>query len=146
MKIRGISLNYRDIVIANGTYPFPVREGVIPCSDGAGEVIEVGSSVQGLKVGDHVIGIFDESNMYGPQLDWQHGRGGAVDGMLRNYIALPESTVVKITKHSKMTFLQAASLACTGTTAWNALYGNVPLKPGQTVLFQGHRLNSLSTY
>ncbi|KAI4605435.1 hypothetical protein J4E83_010633 [Alternaria metachromatica] len=24
-----------------------------------------------------------------------------------------------------------------GTTAWNALYGNVPLKPGQTVLFLG---------
>lgn len=30
-----------------------------------------------------------------------------------------------------------AALVCTGVTAWNALYGNIPLKPGQTVLFQG---------
>ena len=33
-----------------------------------------------------------------------------------------------------------ASLICTGVTAWNALYGNIPLKPGQIVLFQGFYL------
>ncbi|KAE9375115.1 putative zinc-type alcohol dehydrogenase-like protein [Stipitochalara longipes BDJ] len=137
VKVRGISLNYRDIVIANGGYPFPNKEKVIPCSDAAGEVVEIGSSVEGLKVGDHVVANFDVSNLYGPQSDWQHGHGGPIDGMLRQYVSLPGNAVVKIPKHAKLSFTEMASLVCTGTTAWNALYGNIPLKPGQTVLFQG---------
>ncbi|CZR66682.1 related to zinc-containing alcohol dehydrogenase [Phialocephala subalpina] len=137
VKIEGISLNYRDIVIANGTYPFPIKENVVPCSDGAGEVIEVGSSVEGLEIGDHVIANFDAMNLYGQQKTWTHGHGGPIDGVLREYAAFPASVLVKIPKEAKMSFTQMASLVCTGVTAWNALYGNVPLKPGQTVLFQG---------
>jgi hypothetical protein len=140
VKIRGISLNYRDIGVANGSYPFPVKEQVIPCSDGAGEVVKVGSSIEGLSIGDHVISVFDGSNLYGPQADWHHGHGGPVDGMLRQYVALSGTSVVKIPKHSKLSFPQMASLVCTGVTVWNSLYGNLPLKPGQTVLFQGEKL------
>ncbi|PMD30294.1 putative zinc-type alcohol dehydrogenase-like protein [Hyaloscypha variabilis F] len=136
VKVRGISLNYRDIVIASGGYPFPTKDNGIPTSDAAGEVVEVGSSVEGLEVGDHVIGNFDVSNLYGQQKDWLHAHGGPIDGMLRQYITLPGHAVVKIPKHAKLNFTEMASLVCTGTTAWNALYGIIPLKPGQTVLFQ----------
>lgn len=137
IKIRGISLNYRDIGIADGSYPFPVKEQVVPCSDAAGEVVEVGSSIDDLRVGAHVIGNFDVVNLYGPQADWKHGHGGPIDGMLRQYVALPRSSVTEIPSSSKLSFPQMAALVCTGVTAWNALYGNIPLKPGQTVLFQG---------
>ena len=102
MKIHGIALNYRDIVIANGGYPFPIKENVIPCSDAAGEVVEVGSSVEGLDVCDHVVANFDVSNLYGQQKDWLHGHGGPIDGMLRQYVALPGTAVVKVPRTAKV--------------------------------------------
>jgi NADPH:quinone reductase-like Zn-dependent oxidoreductase len=41
-----------------GTYRMPVRENLIPLSDGAGEVIEVGPGVTRVKVGNRVAGCF----------------------------------------------------------------------------------------
>lgn len=143
LKICGLALNYRDIVIANGSYPFPVKDGVIPCSDASGEIIKVGSLVDGFKVGDYVVASFDATNLYGPQKDWHHGHGGPVDGFLCEYAALAASAVVKIPEATKLSFVQMAALVCTGVTAWNALYGNIPLKPGQTVLFQGKEYSSI---
>src|ERR1700726_38302 len=46
VKIRAVSLNYRDILIATGRYgSAPLPAALIPLSDGAGEVVEVGSDV-----------------------------------------------------------------------------------------------------
>lgn len=45
VKVAACSLNYRDLVIARSDYRAPVRENVIPLSDGAGEVVEVGPGV-----------------------------------------------------------------------------------------------------
>lgn len=137
LKIRAVSLNYRDIAITKGQYPFPVKNQVIPCSDAAGEIVQVGSHVEGFKVGDRVIASFDGTNLYGPQKNWNHGHGGPVDGFLREFAALPATAVVKIADEANLSFPQMAGLVCTGVTAWNALYGNIPLRPGQTVLFQG---------
>lgn len=137
LKVHGISLNYRDLVIANGGYPFPVKEDVIPGSDAAGVIAAVGPGVTDLEEGDYAIGNFDISNMYGPQQDWEHGQGGPIDGVLREYVVLPASAAVKIPRTTRLQWTELASLVCTGTTAWNALYGNLPLKPGQTVLLQG---------
>ena len=41
-----------------GRYPVPHRKGLIPTSDGAGEVVEVGAGVDDFKVADRVMGIF----------------------------------------------------------------------------------------
>jgi len=137
VKIRAVSLNYRDIVVANRAYPFPVKDKVVPCSDAAGEVIEVGSAVEGFRIGDCVIGNFDPTNLYGPQVDWNHGHGGPIDGVLRQYVSFPASAVARIPESSRLSYPQMAALVCTGVTVWNALYGAIPLKPGQTILFQG---------
>lgn len=137
VKVHAVSLNYRDIVVANGGYPFPVKEKVVPCSDAAGEVVEVGSAVAGFKVGDRVISNFDPSNLYGPQRDWDNGLGGPVDGVLRQYVPFTASAAAKIPESSGLSYPEMAALVCTGVTAWNAMYGAVPLKPGQTILFQG---------
>jgi NADPH:quinone reductase-like Zn-dependent oxidoreductase len=145
VKIHAVSLNYRDIVVANGGYPFPVKEKVVPCSDAAGEVVEVGSALEGFTVGDRVIASFDPTNLYGPQVDWNHGHGGPIDGVLRQYVAFAGSAVAKIPDSAGLTYPQMASLVCTGVTAWNALFGAVPLKPGQTILFQGMLLLHRST-
>ena len=43
VRIHSVSINYRDIVYANGTYAAPgLKAGVVPCSDMAGEIISVG--------------------------------------------------------------------------------------------------------
>src|SRR5215467_10843249 len=45
VKVKACSLNFRDLAIARGSYRMPVRENLIPLSDGAGEVIEAGQGV-----------------------------------------------------------------------------------------------------
>ena len=67
LKVHAVTLNYRDLVIANGGYPFPVKDDVVPVSDGAGTIEEIGLGVKGLQKGDIAIADFDISNLYGPQ-------------------------------------------------------------------------------
>ena len=54
VKVQACSLNFRDLGIVRGTYRMPVRENLIPLSDGAGEVVEMGPGVTRVKVGDLV--------------------------------------------------------------------------------------------
>ncbi|KAH6663713.1 putative zinc-type alcohol dehydrogenase-like protein [Halenospora varia] len=115
IKIHGISLNYRDVAVANGTYPFPVKDQVVPCSDDAGEIVKIGSSIDDLKVGARVVGNFNLNNLYGPLTNWNHGLGAPIDGVLREYIALPRSDVVEIPLDAKLSYTQMAALVCTGT-------------------------------
>ncbi|KAL7754950.1 hypothetical protein ACKLNR_014707 [Fusarium oxysporum f. sp. zingiberi] len=136
VRIRSVALNYRDVGVATSSYPFPVKDNVVPCSDLAGEIASIGASVEGFSVGDKVIAAFDGSTLYGPIKDWNHGLGGPKDGALRQYISLPSSALVSVGE-TKLSYSQLSSLVCTGTTAWNSLFGNVPIKPGQTVLFLG---------
>ncbi|KAF2159102.1 hypothetical protein M409DRAFT_30383 [Zasmidium cellare ATCC 36951] len=137
IKVRSVALNFRDIAIATSKYPFPVQENVTPCSDAMGEVVEVGASVPGFEKGDPVIVAFDPTALYGTINNWNNGLGGPVDGVLKQYICVSHQGVIKIPKESSLKEEQWAALVCTGVTAWNALYGNIPLRPGQTVLFQG---------
>jgi len=137
IRICSVSLNYRDIAIATSKYPFPVKDNVIPCSDAAGVVVQLGKGVKRVAVGDHVIGTFDLTNLYGPQKDWLNGQGGPKDGVLREYISIPAISVVKVPKDSLQSFSEWSTVVATGVTVWNVLYGNVPLKPGQTVLCLG---------
>jgi NADPH:quinone reductase-like Zn-dependent oxidoreductase len=137
IKIKGIALNYRDFAISNSTYPFSAKDNLVPCSDGAGEVVAIGSSVSEFQVGDSVIGSFDLKHFYGPRLHRNQSQGATYDGVLREYVTLPEHSVTKISKGSDLSWVEMASLVCAGVTAWNALFGNIPMRPGQTVLFQG---------
>jgi NADPH:quinone reductase-like Zn-dependent oxidoreductase len=58
VKVGACSLNFRDLGIVRGTYRMPVRDKVVPLSDGAGEVVEIGAGVSRVKVGDKVAGCF----------------------------------------------------------------------------------------
>lgn len=109
----------------------------MPCSDGAGEVVSVGSAVSGLKPGDRVVANFDVTQMYGPMFNWNNGQGAAIDGTLRQYAVYSASSLVKIPEECDLSYVELSTLVCAGLTAWNALFGNAQLKPGQTVLFLG---------
>lgn len=137
IKVHSVALNYRDISISTSKYPFPVKDLVVPGSDTAGDYVEVSEVVIGFAPGDRIVATFNPATLYGPIKNCNSALGGPVDGVMREYIALPAQSVVKITESSTLSYAQWANVVYTGVTAWNSLYGNVPLKPGQTVLFQG---------
>ncbi|KAL7620385.1 hypothetical protein AAE478_009380 [Parahypoxylon ruwenzoriense] len=136
VKVRSVALNYRDVAIATSSYPSPVKDRVVPCSDMAGEVVQVGALVDQFSVGDSVLSPVTASDLSAPPTSALDAFGGQHDGMLREYVALPACILIKLPKSSH-SFAQWAALVGTGSTAWNAFYGGRPLKPGETVLFLG---------
>ncbi|KAK9234523.1 zinc-type alcohol dehydrogenase [Lipomyces kononenkoae] len=137
VKFQAASLNFRDLMIAKGTYPFAHKYPIVPASDGAGEVVEVGSRVTAFKKGDAVLTLFNQGHQYGP-VDPQAaltGVGGVIDGTLRQYGVYNELGLVKAPKN--LNALESSTLPCAALTSWNALYGLRPLQPGQIVLVQG---------
>ncbi|KAL3474639.1 hypothetical protein BJX99DRAFT_248132 [Aspergillus californicus] len=137
VKLHGASLNYRDLIIPKGKYPFPLSLPVVPGSDGAGEIVEVGAKVHQFKKGDKVVTLFNQAHQYGAvdAAAAASGLGGVIDGTLRQYGVFNENGLVRAP--SNLNFLEASTLTCAGLTSWNALYGLKPLLPGQTVLVQG---------
>ena len=137
VKVAACSLNYRDLGITRGTYRMPVRENVVPLSDGAGEVIEVGPGVTRVKTGDKVAGCFFQRWVGGepsPTLQ-ASALGGALDGMLAEFAVLEEDGVVKIPAH--LSLEEGATLPCAGVTAWDAIMNHAKLIAGQSVLLLG---------
>ncbi|KAI1770998.1 NAD(P)-binding protein [Hypoxylon cercidicola] len=137
VKLHAASLNYRDLIIPKGMYPFPASFPVVPSSDGAGEVVEVGSKVSQWKKGDKVVTLFNQGHQYGPIQPSMMGTGlgGAMDGALRQYGVFSENGLVRAP--ANLSYVEASTLPCAALTSWNALYGLKPLKPGETVLVQG---------
>ena len=141
IKVRAVSLNYRDLMIVKGFYNPKMALPRIPCSDGAGEVVAIGEGVSRVRVGDRVCGIFMQRWLDGP-LTAERSKaalGGDVDGMLAQYVLLAEDGVVLFPEH--LSYEEAATLPCAGVTAWNALHrageqAN-PALPGDTVVIQG---------
>ena len=134
VKLRAASLNYRDLAVARGDYGRGVQYPIVPLSDGAGEVTELGPDVSRWKVGDRVMGIFMQGWISGAvhTEKAKTAMGGGVDGVLAEYRAFSQEGLVRIPEH--LSFEEGASLPCAAVTAWNALKG---LQPGETVLVQG---------
>ncbi len=137
VKVAACSLNFRDLAIALGRYRMPVKPNLVPLSDGAGEVVEIGPGVRRVKVGDRVAGNFFQRWPGGHAgADTQASAlGGSVDGMLAEYVVLEEDGVVKLPSH--LSYQEGACLPCAGVTAWNALVEHGRLIAGETVLVQG---------
>lgn len=125
--------------MVQNTYPLGAKDGVVVGSDGAGEVIEVGTGVKLLKPGDRVTGIHLQSWQSGPlrAQDIDTAIGGKLDGVLQEYSAFPESGLIKIPR--TLNFQEGSTLAIAALTAWNGLFGlaDKRLKADQWVLIQG---------
>ena len=138
VRVRAVSLNYRDLMILTGHYgggnPPP---GLIPLSDGAGEVTAVGDGVSRVKVGDRVAGIFFQ-DWIGGEIEAAYHKsalGGAVNGMFAEYVTLSGNGVVPLPEY--LSFEEGASLPCAAVTAWNGLIEQGHLIAGETVLLLG---------
>jgi NADPH:quinone reductase-like Zn-dependent oxidoreductase len=137
VKVAACSLNFRDLGIVRGTYRMPVQDHIVPLSDGAGEVVEVGAGVTRVKVGDKVAACFFQRWPGGdpPPNVQANALGGSIDGMLAEFVVLEEEGVVKIP--ARLSLEEGATLPCAGVTAWHALVEHGKLVAGQTVLLQG---------
>jgi NADPH:quinone reductase-like Zn-dependent oxidoreductase len=136
IQVRAISFNYRDLLLIKGLYNPKLSLPRIPCSDGAGQVLAIGTGVTAFKVGDRVAGIFMQNWLDGPltAAKAKGALGGDIDGVLAEQIVLNENGAVLIPDH--LSYEEAATLPCAAVTAWNALAaGN--LHPGANVLIQG---------
>ena len=117
VRVHATSLNYRDQAIAQGRYfGAAIKVAGTALSDGAGVVEAVGPQVKALVPGDRVAGTFFTAWLEGPP---PPAKGEALGcppakGMLADYVALPETGVVKLA-HS-LTFEEAATLPCAGVT------------------------------
>ena len=137
LRIRATSLNQREIsILRHGRYPLPVKPDVVALCDGAGDVVDTGAGASRFRVGDRVIASIFPYWQDGPfGVDRAAQLGGSLDGMLAEYVVLPEDALVRIPAH--LSYEEAATLPCAGVTAWNALTGGQPLKAGDDVLTLG---------
>ncbi len=139
VKMHAVSLNYRDLLLIKGLYDPKALDssGLIPLSDGAGEVIETAADVSDYRVGDHVAGIFLQ--------DWLAGQcnhemtksalGGAIDGVLTTEKIFNQEGLVHLPVG--YSFTQGSTLPCAAITAWHALVYASKIKAGDFVLLQG---------
>ena len=137
LRLRAVSLNYRDLMMVEGRYnprqPLPL----VPCSDGVGEVVAVGTGVRGFAVGERVCPIFAPRWLAGePDRDrLRTTLGGPLDGTLRERMTVAAESVVRPPAH--LTDVEAAALPCAAVTAWSALVLQGGVRAGETVLVLG---------
>jgi NADPH:quinone reductase-like Zn-dependent oxidoreductase len=137
VRIRAVSLNYRDLVVMRGEYDRKPQIGRIPCSDGAGEVMAVGAEVSQFKPGDRVAGCFFQA--------WTGGRfkaeyhrsalGGAIDGVLAEEVLFDQDGLIHLP--DLYSFEEGATLPCAALTAWQSLFVRGRLTAGESVLLLG---------
>ena len=137
LKMRCASLNFRDLLMVQGLYNPRQSLPVIPCSDGVGEVVEVGDGVGEEWLGKRVCPIFAQG--------WKSGEptkaklkttlGSPLDGTLAEEMVVCAESVVEVPEH--LTDAEAASLPCAAVTAWNALVEQGGIKAGDTILTLG---------
>lgn len=134
VRVHAAAVNYRDLMILNQTYPVPGHEGVIPLSDGAGEVVAVGPGVDRVAVGDRVCSTYFLGYVDGRPTLESIGRqlGANEDGMLAEYRVLRAAWVVKLAPH--LSYAEGSTLPCAALTAWSGIDG---VRSGDTVLVLG---------
>jgi NADPH:quinone reductase-like Zn-dependent oxidoreductase len=137
VKMAAASLNYRDFVMTRRGYGSHSGQlPLIPISDGAGTVIKTGPGVTRVREGDLVCPAFAQTWFSGT-LREEHRSGmlgGPLDGVMQDYMRLPQHGVVKAPRH--FTALEAATLPCAAVTAWSAVVG-LGVKAGDVVVTQG---------
>ena len=136
VRLQAAALNHRDVWIKTGQYAglhFPI----IPGSDGAGTVVEVGPGVDASWMEQEVI--------INPSFDWGHGEraqeprftilGLPHDGTLAEYIRVPATQLAP--KPTHLGWEEAAALPLVGLTAFRALFRRAQLQAHEKVLITG---------
>ncbi len=137
LRMRALSLNYRDLAIARGHYHASVEPPLVPISDGAGEVVAVGSRVTRFRTGELACPLYLPDWIDGPATPEKLRRrlGGPNDGVMAELVCIDEQAAVRVPEH-----LEAAEAAClpvTAVTAWHSLFEHGTVRPGEIVVVLG---------
>jgi len=137
VRMHAWSLNYRDFLTVTGRYNPRMKLPQVPLSDGAGEIVAIGSGVKSVKPGDRVANTFFERWVSGAATDEsaRTALGAGRDGVLAEYVVLHEDGVIPIPEY--LTYAEAATLPCAALTAWNALVVEGRIKAGDIILTLG---------
>jgi len=109
-----VGLNFIDIYIRTGAYPWPVDKDLILGCEGAGVVEEVGDGVAGFSKGDRVA--YTVTN-----------------GAYATHRLVPATALVQVP--DAVTDAQAAGAMLKGLTAYYLLHHSYPVSNGETALF-----------
>ena len=137
IRMEAASVNYRDLLMLAAAGRGEMKDR-IPLSDGAGVIEAAGPAARRWPVGSRVAASFFRDWIAGPfrTAYANSSLGGiATDGVLAEYVVLPEAAVVAIPEH--LSFVEAACLPCAAVTAWNGLVARAGMKAGDTLLVQG---------
>ena len=138
VRLRAASLNFRDLVVVEGGYGArQKKQNLVMLSDGAGEIVELGSEVADWRVGDRVVGCFFPDWQAGPPTERRIATslGGSVDGVACEYRVFDQDAILRGPKH--LNFVRSATLPCAALTAWAAVTGTGGIGLGSSVLTQG---------
>jgi NADPH:quinone reductase-like Zn-dependent oxidoreductase len=137
VRMRSLSLNYRDLMVVRGDYNPKLQLPMTPLSDGAGEVVEVGPDVTRVKTGDRVMPIFMQKWIAGEpdEAALRSAIGAGLGAVAAEYAVFDEKGLVHIPEH--LSWDEAAALPCAGVTAWHALVTKGHVRPDEIVLLQG---------
>jgi NADPH:quinone reductase-like Zn-dependent oxidoreductase len=137
VAVHATSLNYHDLMVANGG--IPTADGRVLMADGAGVVEAVGEGVSEFKVGDPVVSVFfpqwPDGLPTAPVGNFAQTPGDGADGFSAEYVVRPATAFTKTPRG--WTHAEAATITTAGLTAWRALVGDGQLKAGDTVLLLG---------
>lgn len=138
LKINALALNYRDLLVIQGTEGWKPPSDVVPISDAVGVVAAVGSEVTRFGVGDRVSPMFLPKWHAGPLTTHAYVSpiGGPVNrGMLADYVVVDEQDVARPPR--SLDDAQAATLPIAALTAWHAVVRRSRVRAGDTVLVHG---------
>lgn len=135
MRVQAAAVNFRDGLVVSGFFPVP--DGLIPLSDGAGVVVDAGEGVSGFAPGDNVVSTFHPKWLDGhmDRADLDNSPGGPADGFACEMVTRPATHFTRAPEG--LSHAEAATLTCAGVTAWRAVVTNGQVKPGDRVLVQG---------
>ncbi|MCA0002639.1 MULTISPECIES: zinc-dependent alcohol dehydrogenase family protein [unclassified Mesorhizobium] len=137
VRIKAISLNYKDRMVLDGVLIPDLVFPFVPTSDAVGEVVAVGGGVSRFQAGQRVLGqvIADWPDGDAPPVLHQHTLGLSLPGTLSEYVLLHEDAIVLAPP--SLSDAEASTLPIAALTAWFALAEATKPVPGQTILIQG---------
>ena len=138
VRVRAVSLNYRDLMVARGRYGRPFEGTFVAGSDMAGDVLKTGQGVTNIRPDDKVVNA--------PFLDWPSGKltpermktlvgAGGVNGVLCEKVLYPADALVPMPAH--FSHDEGATLPIAGLTAWASVMSRGDVQPDEWVLLHG---------
>lgn len=121
VEVKATSVNPIDWKLREGYLAemIPLKFPIVLGWDVAGVITRVGQNVKGFRSGDNVLARPDLTNR----------------GTYAEYTAVKDDKLAKLPNN--VSFEEAAALPLAGLTAWQGIYENLDVKPGQTILMQG---------